>query len=243
MRRGVAVNRARGRRAHRTRRVGTRAQQVADEVVADRGQFGLRVLLRVGVEVEREAARAVGRAVDVEGEPVHGPGGQLVGDGFDSSEAQRAVEGHDVEHQAAEPRAGPAQFAPQLLAAVALVAQRGAQRSAHLPQDVGDGVPAADREAQRKFVGEHAGRGQRGAADAGGQRQSEQHLVVVADRPAVGGDERDHEDRPGHAAARAASTTVLVCSSVRRPLLRTRGPVSRSRRGSGASAPANWSSQ
>ncbi|GAA0677459.1 hypothetical protein GCM10009548_54480 [Streptomyces malaysiensis subsp. malaysiensis] len=189
---------ARRDRTHRASGVGGGPQQVADEVVAGLGQLGLGSLVGPGVQVEREAAAAVGRAVDVEGELVHGPGGQLVGDGLDGAETQRPVEGHHVEHQGAESPTGPAQFMSQVLAAITLVAQHRTERPAYPPHQIGDGVPAADGEAQRQFVGEHARGGQRGAADAGGQRQSEQDLVLVAHRPAVGGGERDHEDRPGH---------------------------------------------
>ncbi|CAM5664379.1 hypothetical protein SGRIM128S_07330 [Streptomyces griseomycini] len=172
----------------------------AEEAVAVGEERGVLVQVGVCVEVEADAAGAVGGAADVHGEVPDASGGQLAGGDGAARELDGQVLGDEVDDRSGERvRRGAAEVPVEVLAAVALVADG----VAHLPVGLGDqvlqGGGGVYAQPQRHLVGEHAGGGEGGAAGAGGDREAEDDVPHRGEAVQVGGDGGDEDDGPAGA--------------------------------------------
>ncbi len=104
------------------------------------GEFAVLVVAGTGVEVDADTV-AVRAVVDVDGEVLDGPCGQVVASGGMPGEPQLRPERHDVDDgpEEAPPALRPVQFAAQVLAPVALVRQQVPGGGGRLAYEVGGG--------------------------------------------------------------------------------------------------------
>ncbi|GAV43445.1 hypothetical protein Saa2_06397 [Streptomyces acidiscabies] len=174
--------------------------QEVDEPSVVGGEFGFRVLLGAGVEVDADSV-AVGAVVDVDGEVLDRSRGQVVTGRREGSEPQLRSERHDVDDRPEEPPPAlrPVQLPAQLLAPVPLVGEQLPGGGGGFAYEVGGEGVGAYGDAQREDIGRHARCGEFGRGGAGGDGETEDDLLGAGHRVQVRGGRR--EDDPGPAGA------------------------------------------
>ncbi len=191
----------RGERGVRVRR-GQPVHEVQEALLMG-GEGVLVVQGRIAVEVDAQPA-AVRAVVDVDGQVVHRPGGQIAGPDRRTREVHVVVEGHHVDERTHQPPvlAEQPQIAADVLVAVALMAAHLTDAHDDLAHQLGEAPARGDGQPQRQDVHHHAGHAQRDRPDPAHHGQPEHHLGAGG-RP--GGVERlrgDQHLRPGRAEPR-----------------------------------------
>ncbi len=172
----------------------------AEEPVPVGEQRGVLVQAGVRVEVDVDAAGAVGGPADVHGEVPDASGGQLAGGDRAAGEVDGQVLGDEVDDRSGERvRRGTAEVPVEVLAAVALVPDGVAHLRVGLCDQVPEGRGGVHVQPQRHLVGEHAGGGEGGTAGAGGDGEAEDDVAHRGEPVEVGGDGGHQDDGPAGA--------------------------------------------